>query len=175
MAGSALAGAAITAGSVPLAVAGGTAVGLHQLVNAGRLKEAGAPAKRGRPLKKPDENEDEKKRRNREAQNRYKQRVGTQINTVVNDLDECDEERANLKERVSKLTKLLADCEAQVSGIMQSVKSVPKMGAKTRAKPSPSVMEQQASSTINMALKGKIARKKMAEAEKQRTFDILLR
>jgi seryl-tRNA synthetase len=142
-------------------------------------KEAGAPAKRGRPLKKVDPNEDPKKKANREAQNRYKQKVGKQIGSVVNDLDECDEERADLKDRVKKLTKLLADCEAQVSGIMDSVKSVPRMGAKTGAKSrtrsTPSAIQQQASTTIGSAIRQNLARKKMREAEKQRTFDILLR
>ena len=139
-------------------------------------KEAGSPAKRGRPLKKPDPNEDEKKRRNREAQQRYKNKIGTQIGSVVNDLDECDEERADLKDRVKKLTKLLADCEAQVSGIMESVKGVPRMGAKTGAKtgaksapaPAPAVLGKEAGKMINMALKGKIARKKLKEAEMTR-------
>jgi hypothetical protein len=142
-------------------------------------KEAGAPAKRGRPLKKQDPNEDPKKKANREAQNRYKQKVGKQIGSVVNDLDDCDEERADLKDRVKKLTKLLADCEAQVSGIMNSVKDVPRMGAKTgaksRARTTPSAIQQQASTTIGSAIKQKLARKKLKEAEKEMTFDILTR
>ncbi len=138
-------------------------------------KEAGAPAKRGRPLKKVDANEDPKKKANREAQNRYKQRVGSQINTVVNDLDDCDEERANLKDRVSKLTKLLADCEKQVSGIMESVKAVPTMGAKSRRKTTPSAIQNQASTMIGSAVRQKLARNKMKQQEKDMAFDILLR
>ena len=134
-------------------------------------KEAGSPAKRGRPPKKPDPNEDPKKKANREAQNRYKQRVGNQIGNVVNDLDECDEERAALKEKVSKLTKLLADCEKQVSGIMDSVRNAPSAGAKREQK----ARQNKASTTINMALKSKIARNKLKEAEKEQTFNILLR
>jgi seryl-tRNA synthetase len=141
-------------------------------------KEAGSPVKRGRPLKKPDPNEDEKKRKNREAQNRYKQKVGKQIGSVVNDLDECDEERANLKDKVKTLSKLLADCEAQVSGIMNSVRSVPKMGAKTgsqaKAKAT-SVIQNQASTMIGSAIRQNLARKKLKEAEKDMTFDILTR
>jgi len=134
-------------------------------------KEAGSPAKRGRPLKKPDPNEDEKKRKNREAQQRYKNKVGTQINTVVNDLDECDEERAALKEKVSKLTKLLADCEKQVSGIMDSVRNAPSAGAKREQK----VRQNKASTVIGSAIRQNLARKKMREAEKEQTFKLLIR
>jgi cell division septum initiation protein DivIVA len=142
-------------------------------------KEAGSPVKRGRPLKKQDPNEDPKKKANREAQNRYKQKVGKQINNVVNDLDDCDEERADLKDRVKKLTKLLADCETQVSGIMNSVKAVPRMGAKTgaksRARTTPSAIQEQASSMIGSAIKQKLARKKLKETETEQTFKLLLR
>jgi hypothetical protein len=139
--------------------------------------EAGAPAKRGRPLKKVDPNEDPKKKANREAQNRYKQRVGSQINTVVNDLDDCDEERADLKVRVKKLTKLLDDCTNQVNDLMNSVKSVPTMKAKgTRAKAkATAIIENQASTTIGSAIRQNLARKKLKEAEKNMTFDILTR
>ncbi len=142
-------------------------------------KEAGAPAKRGRPLKKPVEGEDPKKKANREAQQRYKNKIGTQIGSVVNDLDDCDEERADLKDRVKTLSKLLADCEAQVSGLMDSVKAVPKMGAKTgaksRARTTPSTLQEQASTTIGSAIRQNLARKKMREVEKEQTMDILTR
>jgi hypothetical protein len=134
-------------------------------------KEAGSPAKRGRPLKKPDPNEDPKKRANREAQNRYKQRVGSQIGNVVNDLDECDEERAALKEKVSKLTKLLADCEKQVSGIMDSVRNAPSAGAKKEQK----TRQNKASTVIGSAIRQNLARKKMKEVEKEETYKILIR
>ena len=134
-------------------------------------KEAGSPAKRGRPPKKPDPNEDPKKKANREAQNRYKQRVGNQIGNVVNDLDECDEERAALKEKVSKLTKLLADCEKQVSGIMDSVRNAPSAGAKREQK----ARQNKASTVIGSAIRQNLARKKMKEVEKEETFKILMR
>lgn len=95
------------------------------------------PAKRrGRPKKVDDPNEDDKTRRNREAQNRYRQKVGTQIGGVVNDLDNCEEERSLLQDKVSSLTKLLKTCDDQVIDIMKAVNAMPKMGAKSRAKSS---------------------------------------
>ena len=93
------------------------------------------PAKRrGRPKKVDDPNEDAKTRRNREAQNRYRQKVGTQIGGVVDDLDNCDEERAMLKDKVASLTGLLKTCDDQVADILKAVNAMPKIGAKSRAK-----------------------------------------
>lgn len=131
------------------------------------------PKRRGRPKKEDDPTEDEKTRRNREAQNRYRQKVGKQVGGVVDDLDICDEERAALKEKVKGLTKLLADCETQVHDIMSSVKAVPimkggykAMGAKeTKTRKTPSVIQNQASTIIGSSVKQKLARKRVAEAQ----------
>lgn len=136
--------------------------------------------KRGRPLKNPDLDEPDMVRRNREAQARYRQKVGKQVGDIVDDLDECDEERKDLKGRVATLTKLLMECETQVSGIMTSMKASP---AKTKAKqlpmpmpmPMDAVKGKEAGKMINMAVKGKIARDKMKQAEKDMSFDILTR
>lgn len=134
--------------------------------------------KRGRPLKNPNLDEDDATRRNREAQARYRQKVGKQVGGIVDDLDECDEERKDLKGRVATLTKLLAECETQVSGIMTSMKASP---PKTKAKQLPMAMAmdgvkgKEAGKMINMAIKGKIARNKMKQAEKDMSFDILTR
>ena len=152
----------------------------------------GATKKRvGAKVKEDDPNEDPKKRANRERQRKYREKQGKQIGGVVDDLDNCDEERAELKEekkqlqdKVGSLTGLLKNCEDQVADILKAVNSMPKIGAKSRAKsaksgsasaPAPSVLGKEAGKMINMALKGKIARKKMADAEKQRTIDILVR
>jgi hypothetical protein len=62
---------------------------------------------------------------------------------------------------------------------MDSVKAVPKMGAKTgaksRARTTPSAIQEQASTTIGSAIRQKLARKKVKETEKEQTFKLLLR
>jgi seryl-tRNA synthetase len=132
--------------------------------------------KKGRPLKEFDPTEDDKTRRNREAQNRYKQKVGKQVGAVVDDLDKCEEERMSLQDKVKGLTKLLKTCDDQVIDIMKTVNDMPKISKKTAAKSaSVGVVGKEASKMIQGAIRGKIARNKMKEAEKQRTFDILLR
>jgi hypothetical protein len=140
--------------------------------------------KRGRPLKQPDPTEDDKTRRNREAQNRYKQKVGKQVGAVVDDLDNCEEERMSLQDKVKGLTRLLKTCDDQVIDIMKSINTTPvPEGTKTKAKakapamsmPMEAVRGKEASKMIQGAIRGKLARNKMKEAEKQRTFDILLR
>jgi hypothetical protein len=135
----------------------------------------------GRPLKAPDPNEDPKKRKNREAQNRYKQKVGKQVGGVVDDLDRCEEERMSLQDKVKGLTKLLKTCDDQVIDIMKTVNDatlMPKARAKSVSASLPvpaTVKGKEAGKMLNMAMKGKIARNKMKEAEKKRTFEILLR
>lgn len=127
-----------------------------------------APKKRrGRPPKEYEPDEDPKKARNRAAQRKYKQKVGTQIGGVLNDLDECDEERDSLKGRVATLTKLLASCETQVAGIVKEINAKPK--------PKPAKAMNDKAVMLQSAMRSKIARGKAKENEKQRTFDILLR
>jgi hypothetical protein len=102
----------------------------------------GATKKRvGAKVKEDDPNEDPKKRANRERQRKYREKQGKQIGGVVDDLDNCDEERAELKEekkqlqeKVGSLTGLLKNCEDQVADILKAVNSMPKIGAKSRAK-----------------------------------------
>jgi hypothetical protein len=146
----------------------------------------------GAKMKADDDVEDPKKLANRLRQRKFREKTGKQIGGVVDDLDKCDEERADLKQdkaqledKVANLTGLLKNCDDQVAEILKSVKTM-KMGAKeAKAKPkasSPSpapapagVVGKEAGKMINMAIKGKLARKRMGEAEKQRTIDILLR
>lgn len=133
-----------------------------------------APKKRrGRPPKQPEPDEDPKLAKNRAAQRRYKQKVGTQIGKVVDDLDECDEERDSLKGRVATLTKLLADCEKQVSGIVKELGAKPP--AKAPKAPVVSKTMTDKATMLQNAMRGKIARGKAKEAEKQMMFDIMLR
>lgn len=150
------------------------------------MNPAGGQKKRvGRPKKEDDPNEDPKKKANRLRQTKYRQKVGKQIGAVVDDLDDCDEERAdlkvektNLQDKVKGLTDLLKTCDDQVKDILKAVNGMPKMGgAKAKSVPAGAagVKGKEAGKMINMAMKGKIARNKMKEAEKQRTFDILLR
>jgi hypothetical protein len=152
------------------------------------MNPAGGQKKRvGRPKKEDDPNEDPKKKANRLRQTKYRQKVGKQIGEVVDDLDDCDEERAvlkvektNLQDKVKGLTDLLKTCDDQVKDILKAVNGMPKMAKAKSAPPPPpagagGVKGKEAGKMINMAMKGKIARNKMKEAEKQRTFDILLR
>lgn len=146
----------------------------------------------GAKMKDDDEETDAKKLANRLRQRKYREKQGKQIGAVVDDADKCDEEREELKEekkelqdKVSTLTGLLKNCDDQVAEILKAVKTIPKMGAKSRAKSAmsamsasssqPSVLGKEAGKMINMAIKGKIARKRMAEAEKNMTMKILTR
>ena len=150
------------------------------------------PAKKvGAKMKDDDEETDAKKLANRLRQRKYREKTGKQIGGVVDDLDNCDEERAELKEekkelqdKVVGLTGLLKNCEDQVADILKAVNSMPKIGAKSRAKSAmsasasasqPSVLGKEAGKMINMAIRGKIARKKLAQAEKDMTMNILTR
>ena len=133
-----------------------------------------APKKRrGRPPKQDYEDDTPKKAKNRAAQKRYKEKVGKQIGGVLNDLDDCDEERDSLKGRVATLTTLLAKCETQVASIVKE------LGAKAPAKaPKAPVVSKTMTDKATMlqnAMRSKIARGKAKQNEKQQTFDILLR
>ena len=160
------------------------------------MNPAGGATKKkvGAKMKADDDVEDPKKLANRLRQRKYRENQGKQIGAVVDEADKCEEERAELKEekaelqdKVKSLTGLLKNCDDQVADILKAVNSMPKIGAKSRAKSamsaksasasaSPSgVLGKEAGKMINMAVKGKLARNKMAEAEKKRTIDILTR
>lgn len=152
-----------------------------------------ATKKVGAKMKDDDEETDPKKLANRLRQRKYKEKVGKQIGGVVDDLDNCEEEREDLKveknqlqDKVAGLTGLLKNCEDQVADILKAVNSMPKIGAKSRAKSAmsaksastsstPAVLGKEASKMIQGAIRGKIARKRMAEAEKDMTMKILTR
>jgi len=125
---------------------------------------------RGRPPKDPTAPDTEKKRLNRERVARHKAKVAREVETIGNDLIDCEDEKKVLNAKVKSLTTMLKNCDDQVASIMADVK---KMGAK-KSKP-PTSTKMAAASTIAGALRGKIARNKMKAQEKQSTFDILLR
>lgn len=131
--------------------------------------------KKGAPIKDTDPNEDPKKVANRMRQRKFKEKMGKQVGAVVDDLDKCDEERAELKvekaeltDKVKSLTTLLKNCDDQVADILKSVKDMKNikgtkkdtMGAKTKAKPA-TALQKEAGSVISYAVKGALARKKM--------------
>jgi len=100
----------------------------------------------GAKIKQDDPNEDPKKRANRERQRKYRQNVGKQIGSVVDEADKCEEERKELKEekadlqaKVASLTTLLKTCDDQVADILKSVNSMKNMRAKSRPKSAPAV------------------------------------
>lgn len=127
--------------------------------------------RRGRPPKQDYEDDTPKKAKNRAAQRRYKEKVGKQIGGVLDDLDNCDEERDSLKGRVATLTKLLANCETQVASIVKE------LAVKPKAPKAPVVSKTMTdkATMLQSAMRSKIARGKAKEAEKQMMFDIMLR
>ena len=144
-------------------------------------------AKVGAKIKADDDpNEDPKKLANRLRQRKYRENVGKQIGGVVDEADKCDEERkelkedkANLQDKVKSLTGLLKTCDDQVADILKSVNSMKNMEGKTK-KPAKStlpdgVLGKEAGKILYGAMKGKLASNAMKRAEKQRTFDILLK
>lgn len=125
---------------------------------------------RGRPVGTTAGTDTEKKRLNRERVARHKIKIANEVESIGNDLIDCEDEKKLLNAKVKNLTTMLANCKDQVSSIMSDVK---KMGTKKTKAPTSTKMA--AASTIAGALRGKIARNKMKAQEKQATFDILLR
>jgi seryl-tRNA synthetase len=152
----------------------------------GMTKPKKVSKKVGAKIKADDDVDDPKKLANRLRQRKYRENQGKQIGGVVDDLDKCDEERAELKEekvelqdKVKSLTTLLKNCDDQVADILKSVNSMKNIGAKTK-KPAKStapdgVLGKEAGKILYGAMKGKLARNKMKAQEKEATFDILLR
>jgi len=147
-------------------------------------------AKVGAKVKETDPNEDPKKVANRMRQRKYRENVGKQIGGVVDEADKCEEERkdlkedkANLEDKVKSLTTLLKSCDDQVADILKSVNSMKNIGeGKTRKLSLPAkstlpdgVLGKEAGKILYGAMKGKLASNAMKRAEKQRTFDILLK
>lgn len=125
---------------------------------------------RGRPPKDPSAPDTEKKRLNRERVARHKAKIANEVSSVVEDFIDCDEERKVLNAKVKSLTTMLNNCKDQVGSIMNDVKN---MGSK-KSRPATST-KMAAASTIVGAVRGKIARSKAKEQEKQTLFDIMLK
>lgn len=79
----------------------------------------------GRPKKNPNLDESDKTRRNREAQNRFRNKQGEMINKVVDDLENCEDERTLLKNKVKGLTDMIQGCDNQVKEIMKAINAMP--------------------------------------------------
>ena len=152
----------------------------------GMTKPKKVSAKVGAKIKADDDVDDPKKLANRLRQRKFREKTGKQIGAVVDDLDKCDEERAELKEdkaelqdKVKSLTTLLKTCDDQVADILKSVNSMKNMGAKTKKSAKSTepdgVLGKEAGKILYGAMKGKLARNKMKAQEKEATFDILLR
>ncbi len=111
---------------------------------------------RGRPVGTTAGTDTEKKRLNRERVARHKAKIANEVESIGDDLINCEQERAGLNAKVKNLTTMLNNCKDQVSSIMTDVK---KMGAN---KPKvPIATKMAAATTIAGALRGKIARNKM--------------
>ena len=127
--------------------------------------------RRGRPLKPASAPDTEKKRLNRERVARHKAKVANEVSGVVEDFIDCDDERKVLKANVKTLSAMLKKCDEQIATLMSDVN---KMGKPTKKAPS-TTAKMASASTIVGAIKGKIARNKMKEADKDLTFDLLTR
>lgn len=141
------------------------------------MNPAGGATKKkvGAKIKEDDPNEDPKKRANRERQRKYRENVGKQIGSVVDDADKCEEERAELKEekatlqeKVASLTGLLKNCDQQVADILKSVNSMknmkkgspsPQGGAKAKPRKKPTTaLQKEAGSVLTSAMRGALVR-----------------
>lgn len=119
--------------------------------------------RRGRPLKPASAPDTEKKRLNRERVARHKAKQAKEVSAIGEDLLDCEDEKKSLKANVKALSSMLKKCDEQLASLMSDVN---KMGT---SKKKPTITEKMASaSTIAGAVRGKIARKLMAEAEKER-------
>lgn len=134
------------------------------------------PAKKvGAKMKDDAEETDAKKLANRLRQRKFKENQGKQIGGVVDDLDNCDEEREELKvekkelqDKVSNLTTLLKNCDAQVADILKSVNSMknmkkgspsPQGGAKAKPRKKPTTaLQKEAGSVLTSAMRGALVR-----------------
>lgn len=129
----------------------------------------------GAKMKDDDEETDAKKLANRLRQRKYREKQGKQIGGVVDDLDNCDEERAELKEekavlqaKVASLTGLLKNCDDQVADILKSVNSMknikkgspsPQGGATAKPrKKRITALQKEAGSVLTSAMRGALVR-----------------
>ena len=118
--------------------------------------------RRGRPLKPASAPDTEKKRLNRERVARHKAKQAAEVSGVVEDFIECDDERKVLKANVKALSGMLKKCDEQLASLMSDVNN---MGRPSKKAPS-TTKKMAAASTIAGAVRGKIARNAMKEAEK---------
>lgn len=123
---------------------------------------------RGRPPKDPLAPDTEAKRKNRERVARHKAKQAAEVSGVVEDYIDCDDERKILKANVKSLSAMLKKCDEQLTTLMSDAMKPTKKAPSTTKK-------MAAASTIAGAVRGKIARNAMKEAEKEQTFNLLLK
>lgn len=124
--------------------------------------------RRGRPQKPASAPDTEKKRLNRERVARHKAKVANEVSVLVDDMEDCDDERKILKANVKTLSAMLKKCDEQLATLMSDATKPTKKAPSTTAK-------MASASTIVGAIKGKIARSKKNQLEKNLTFDLLTR
>lgn len=124
--------------------------------------------RRGRPKKDPNAPDTPAKRVNRERVAKHKAKVAAEVSGVVEDFIDCDDERKVLKANVKSLSAMLKKCDEQLATLMSDAMKPTKKAPTTTKK-------MAAASTIAGAMRGKIARNKMKDAEKDMTFDMLTR
>lgn len=121
--------------------------------------------RRGRPKKDPTAPDTPAKRVNRERVARHKMKVANEVSAIVDDMEDCEDERKVLKANVKSLSAMLKKCDDQLAILMSDVN---KIGT---SKKKPTIAEKMASaSKIAGAMRGKIARNKMKEAEFRSMF-----
>lgn len=121
--------------------------------------------RRGRPKKDPTAPDTPAKRVNRERVARHKMKVANEVAAIGEDLIDCEDERKVLKANVKSLSAMLKKCDDQLAILMSDVN---KIGT---SKKKPTIAEKMASaSKIAGAMRGKIARNKMKEAEFRSMF-----
>ena len=125
----------------------------------------------GRPPKDPTAPDTEAKRKNRERVAKHKAKVANEVEAIGEDLLDCEDEKKSLKANVKALSGMLKRCDEQLATLLSDVN---KMGKPSKKAPS-TTTKMASASTIVGAIRGKIARNKMKEAEKEQTFNLLLK
>mgnify|MGYP003626212904 CR=1 FL=1 len=133
------------------------------------------PPKVGRPRKadNPDATGDEKKKQDKKKYMReYKAKINGEIIELSKMEEDCDKELEKIKKEKAKLINDLEKANNQAGAILKE-----KVGKTKTVKKMVKVSdtEMKASSTINRAVKGKIARNNYKETEKSETFKLLVK
>tara|TARA_B110000259_G_scaffold68569_1_gene80829 strand:+ start:11568 stop:11942 length:375 start_codon:yes stop_codon:yes gene_type:complete len=121
-------------------------------------KKAGAP-------KKPETVGSDKQVKARLYQRDYQAKIRSGIFELAQMEIDCDKELKQIKQDKAKLLNLLEKANNQTESILKEATADKK----------PTVKQMNASSVINRAVKGKVAKNALTQAEKDKTFNILLK